>query len=88
MGKDIRFSRSFAGSKIIRRGDIWRNVPDTEADQWIGAGHAVVIERAANPLVAKTASIIHAGAGWYILPTGERIRGKEAAEAAMETLDG
>jgi hypothetical protein len=88
MGKDIEFTRSFAGSRIIRRGDIWRNVSIEEATQWIAAGHAKPVEHASvNPQV-ETASLIHAGAGWYILPNGERIRGKEAAEAAMEQPNG
>jgi hypothetical protein len=84
MGRDIKFTRSFAGSRIIRRGDLWRNVPEPEASQWIAAGHAVEMAEAVAPRTAEVAALIHAGAGWYILPDGQRIRGKEAAEAALK----
>jgi hypothetical protein len=30
----------------------------------------------------------HVGAGWYELPNGERVRGKEKAEEALEALQG
>lgn len=87
MGRDIRFARSFAGSRVIRRGDLWRNVPEPEASQWINAGHAVEIADSVLPPTGERATLIHAGAGWYILPGGQRIRGKKEAEAALEASD-
>lgn len=38
---------------------------------------------AEEPVLAGNWELEHVGAGWYVLPSGERVRGKAAAEAAL-----
>jgi len=43
------------------------------------------IEPDPNPDEEENGGIVHTGGGWYDLPDGRRIRGKEAALAANST---
>ena len=60
------------------------------ADQYVKAGHAEYIENAMKAKSRGSREEIpkempkHVGGGWYELPNGERVKGKEEAHKAME----
>jgi nitrogen fixation protein len=86
---DIRYKRSAAGSgRRIKKGDIERNVPEHIGWALIANGWAEEVKplpkSEPTPAVIERAALVHEGAGWYTLPDGRRIRGKAAAEAALE----
>jgi hypothetical protein len=87
---DIRFLRTGSGTGVrIRRGEIMRNADPIWAQQMIDGGWAESVHKIPSqhaPSVVERAALVHEGAGWYTLPDGRRIRGRMAAESALEKL--
>jgi hypothetical protein len=89
---DIRFLRTGSGDgQRIRRGEVLKGADPVWAAQMIAGGWAEEISHApvagAPPRRAvERAAMVHEGAGWYTLPDGRRVRGRAAAEAALEAL--
>ena len=63
---------------------------DENLSVWRGRDWAVPYrgeeKQTATKEPAETTNIKHVGGGWYELPNGERVRGKAAAEAALENM--
>jgi hypothetical protein len=88
---DIRYKRSaVGGGRRIKVGDIERNVPEHIGRHLVAHGWAEEIinlpSRTLAAPVIERAALVHEGAGWYTLPDGRRIRGRMAAESALEKL--
>lgn len=86
---DIRYKRSAVGSgRRIKVGDIERDVPEHIGRHLVAHGWAEEIVKLHSPKLAPSvierAAFVHEGAGWYTLPDGRRVRGRAAAEAALE----
>lgn len=68
------------------------DVPDAEARRWISAGIAEPVrgarETATQPRyeTATTVEPKHTGGGWYELPNGETVRGRDEAMKRMREL--
>jgi len=74
------------GSVIEIDAGIGQQLVDQKAAEWIAPVRQKPIERAVVEPVEKAVKpeVKHVGAGWYELPNGERVRGKEAAERALK----
>ncbi len=63
------------------------DLPVTSADRWIQRGIAVLVDDGASEESeepgAESGEITHVGGGYYELPDGRRVRGKDAALAAL-----
>lgn len=61
-------------------------VSEDVAEAWCDGIRAVpAAEQAIAPPVGETRSVdaLHTGGGWYELPDGSKVRGRDAAEAAL-----
>ena len=68
-------------------------VPDALLNHWLDQGVVEVID-GDEPAVDEPVEdvddqpqVVHVGGGWYELPNGERVQGKEDALAALAELD-
>ena len=69
--------------KRYRPGDIYTGDPDRLIFLQ-GLGHlGATIEEATKALAEENTEPVHIGGGWYGLPGGERIKGKEEALKAL-----
>jgi len=69
--------------KVRRIGDIYETDDTARAKFLQGKGHLGAMIEEAPPVEPEQKEPKHVGGGWYELPSGERVKGKEEAIAAM-----
>ncbi len=78
----VKDTRINTGEKIYQPGEVIHSLTEEEEQRLVDAGHCEF------PLVDKPYDgIKHLGGGYYELPNGEKVRGKDKATAALEELN-
>lgn len=75
---DIVFVRPFRGSRSAKVGDIWRGMDSRQAFAFVQGGYAEPLKASK---VQRAVEPVYIGGGWYQLPSGQRVRGRQATEA-------
>jgi|GEM_PF-3260950 len=88
--KKIKFIDAYADPKYTGIPGEEREVDNVTAEKLVKAGAAKVVGASEEPDPEGSFVVIHKGAGWYTLPDGSKIQGKDnaidAAEAMAEEL--
>jgi len=84
----VRMNKTSAGPAGVFMIRKEYDLPDEFADQLIQAGAAVSLEPKPEPVEPEheddsDSDLNHVGGGYYELPNGERIKGKDKAEKAL-----
>ena len=84
----VRMRTSIAGRTFSYSSGSVVDLPETQAQRWISAGIAEPVRatrETATQTYETTAAVEpkHVGGGWYELPSGETVRGREEAMKRM-----
>lgn len=85
--KVLKRFRDKQTNKLLEPGETWRCDDTSRVKLAVKKGliepPKEEVETAAHKVVKENAKVNHVGGGWYELPNGERIQGKEEAEKAL-----
>ena len=76
-----RFKEKYENDKIYEKGDPYTYEDEERIAFLIEKGY---LQKRNNPTKVEE-KLKHTGGGWYELPNGEKIKGKEAALKALES---
>ncbi|GLY09594.1 hypothetical protein [Pseudobacillus badius] len=78
--KVIELFRDKHTDKLYKEGDTYSHADEARIKELMNAGY---LEKD----TVEKAELKHTGGGWYELPNGEKIQGKEEALAALEEIE-
>ncbi|WP_053601047.1 hypothetical protein [Bacillus sp. FJAT-18017] len=91
--KMLKTSASPAGVfETDKEYEVGETMDREEAEVLVEVGSAIVVETTQDiendEIEAPIVGLKHLGGGWYLLPNGEKVQGKEEAEEALANLNG
>ena len=84
--KRIKLLVSYADPKCAGIPGDEKEVDNVTAEKLVKAGAAKVIGMSEEPDPVGSFVVIHKGAGWYALPDGSKVQGKDNAIDAAEDM--